>query len=179
MILAGELSLAPGKQLDEVDYDRIVRSVVRNIGYTKDLDIGFDSLNCKITSHIGRQSRDIGRGIKKKKQGAGDQGIIFGYACDETKAWMPAPIHYAHELMRRHERVRRNEGKGVLRPDAKSQVTFYYDEHGHPAAVKTVVLSTQHKEGVPQKKLKELCAGTNHRTGHPSGVARRKIQGAD
>ena len=157
VVLAGELSLAPGKQLGAADYDRIVRAMVKDIGYTKNLGIGFDSTDCQITNHIGMQSLDINRGVDKKKRGAGDQGIIFGFACNETKTRMPAPIHYAHELMRRHEWVRKGrEGRDILRPDAKSQVTFCYDEEGRPVAVRTVVLSTQHSEDISQKKLREF-----------------------
>ena len=157
VVLAGELTLARGREIKEADYERIVRSVVQDIGYTSALDIGFDSRGCQVANHIGMQSADIDMGVSKEKQGAGDQGIIFGYACDETRTLMPAPIHYAHELMRKHERVRKSkEGRGILRPDAKSQVTFRYDEKGRPAAVKTVVLSTQHSAGISQKKLKDF-----------------------
>ena len=161
VILAGEMSVAASKALKEEDYDRVVRSMVKDIGYTKNLGLGFDSTDCRIANHIGMQSADIGRGLDKKKQGAGDQGIIFGFACDETRARMPAPIHYAHELMRRHERVRKTkEGRAILRPDAKSQVTFLYDEEGCPAAVRTVVLSTQHSKDISQKNLREFVRET-------------------
>ena len=163
VILAGELSLAPGKEFEDADYGQIARAVIEDIGYTEDLtegeDIRFDSTHCEIGLHIGVQSPDIGQGVDAEEQGAGDQGIIFGYACDDDKnTWMPAPIHYAHELMRKHEEARETEkGKGILRPDAKSQVTFRYDENGRPAEVKTVVLSTQHsKEHSPPEKQKEL-----------------------
>ena len=161
VILAGELSLAEDKQFEKADYDRIARAVVKDIGYTKALGVGFDSTDCQVTNHIGMQSLDIGRGVSKKRQGAGDQGIIFGFACDETRTRMPAPIHYAHELMRKHERVRKTkEGKNILRPDAKSQVTFRYDEEGRPAAVRTVVLSTQHSKDISQKNLREFVRET-------------------
>ncbi len=160
VILAGELSLAPDKRFENADYDRIVRSVIGDIGYTEGLEVGFDSTQCEITTRIGVQSSDIGQGVDAEEQGAGDQGIIFGYACDDTETWMPAPIHYAHELMRRHEEVYKGEGKDVLRPDAKSQVTFRYDGDGRPAEVDTVVLSTQHSKNYSlperQKELHEF-----------------------
>ena len=159
VILAGELSLVPGKKFEDADYDRIARAVIEDIGYAEDLETGFDSTRCEVTAHIGLQSSDIGQGVDAEEQGAGDQGIIFGYACDDDKnTWMPAPIHYAHELMRQHEEVRKTkEGKGILRPDAKSQATFRYDEDGRPAEVKTVVLSTQHSEEYsPPEKQKKL-----------------------
>ena len=161
VILAGELSLMGGR-LDDADYERVVRSVIEDIGYTRDLGIGFDSAECRIANHVGMQSADIKQGVDRnpaadEEQGAGDQGIIFGYACDDnTDTWMPAPIHYAHELMRRHEQVRGAEGKDTLRPDAKCQVTFYYDENGSPMQVRTVVLSTQHSEEVSEPELHGL-----------------------
>ncbi len=160
VVLAGELSLAPGKRLEDEDYDRIVRSVIREIGYVEDLDVGFDSTRCEILTLIGAQSSDIGQGVDAEEQGAGDQGIIFGYACDDTETWMPAPIQYAHELMRRHEEVRSSgPGREALRPDAKSQVTFRYDESGRAVAVDTVVLSTQHaREYSSLERQRELRA---------------------
>ena len=173
VILAGELSLAEDKQFEKADYDRIARAVVEDIGYTEDItegeDIRFDSTHCKIKVHIGVQSPDIGQGVDAEEQGAGDQGIIFGYACeDDEDIWMPAPIHYAHELMRKHEEVREEEGKDILRPDAKSQVTFRYDEDGRPTEVDTVVLSTQHsREYSPPEKQKELHAFVREKIIHP------------
>ena len=173
VILAGELTLAPDKQFEKADYDRIVRSVVEDIGYTEDItegeDIRFDSVHCEVKVHIGVQSPDIGQGVDAEEQGAGDQGIIFGYACDDDRnTWMPAPIHYAHELMRKHEEVREDEGKDVLRPDAKSQVTFCYDGDGRPAEVDTVVLSTQHsKKYSSLEKQKELHEFVREQIIHP------------
>ena len=170
VILAGELSLASDKQLEDVDYDRIARAVIEDIGYTADLGVGFDSTGCEVTLHIGVQSSDIGQGVDAEEQGAGDQGIIFGYACDDDRdTWMPAPIRYAHELMRCHEAVRGTEdGKDVLRPDAKSQVTFRYDGDGRPAEVSTVVLSTQHSgKYSPPERQKELRGFVRERIIHP------------
>ena len=176
VILAGELTLPPERQLDSTDYDKVVRAVIKDIGYTRDLGVGFDSRDCEIVKYIGQQSPDIGQGVDKKKQGAGDQGIIFGYACDETRVLMPAPFYYAHQLMRRHEQVRREGGKDILRPDAKSQITFLYDEDGCPESVKTVVLSTQHAEGVSQKELHALVREEIIEPAIPLRLRTRKFQ---
>ena len=159
VILGGELTLKQGREA--LDYERIARAVIADIGYVEELQVGFDAAHCRITQHLGGQSADIAGGVdpdpaSAKELGAGDQGIIFGYACDETEHFMPAPIHYAHALMRRHEQVRTGAGAEVLRPDAKSQVTFRYDAQGHPAEVAAVVLSTQHSAQVRGAALEEL-----------------------
>ncbi len=163
VILAGELSLGShASPLQAEDYERLVREVIADIGYTKELRVDFDAESCVITQHIGKQSEDIAEGVnenpqQQKELGAGDQGIIFGYACDETDYWMPAPIYYAHALMRRHEEVRCGGEEGAhLRPDAKSQVTFSYDAQGRPTQVAAVVLSTQHSEALELEELRQL-----------------------
>ena len=155
VILAGEMTLADPLSSDELD--RIVRRVIEDIGYVPGLDIGFDAEHCNVCQRIGRQSPDIERGVRQgesaNNQGAGDQGIIFGYACDEVddevdRVLMPAPIYYAHALMRRHEEVRTTPEGQYLCPDAKSQVTFLYDDEGRPQKVKTVVVSTHHSKDI-------------------------------
>ena len=157
VILAGELTLR-GAFFRYGEIEQLVRGVVRDIGYTEDLNIGFDHANCQVDWRVGEQSPDIAQGVNtkaKKRQGAGDQGLIFGFACNETRPLMPAPIYYAHQLMRRHEAVRKGGGRDILRPDAKSQVTFHY-KGGQPVSVDTVVLSTHHAEGISQANLREL-----------------------
>ncbi|MCC5856580.1 MAG: methionine adenosyltransferase [Ectothiorhodospiraceae bacterium] len=151
IILAGEL-----KTSANVDYEDITRAVVRRIGYT-DSDMGFDAETCAFINALGKQSMDINQGVDRETpeaQGAGDQGIMFGYACDETDVLMPAAITYAHRLVRRQAEVRRSGELPWLRPDAKSQVTLRYD-NGRPAAVDAVVLSTQHAPEITQSELKE------------------------
>ena len=168
VIVAGELTLSEGQRFEDADYDRIVRSVIKDIGYAEGLVAGFDSARCKIKTYISKQSSNIRKGVNKKEQGAGDQGIIFGFACDEVaETWMPAPIHYAHELMRRHEAVRKTEEGKELRPDAKSQVTFRYDEDERPLEVDTVVLSTHHGKYYSKDKQGELHEFVRERIVHP------------
>ena len=128
-----------------VDIEQIARNVVRDIGYDSS-EIGFDWESCAILSAIGKQSPDIAQGVDRlapNDQGAGDQGLMFGYATNETSTLMPAPIFYAHQLMQRQAELRKNGVLSWLRPDAKSQVTFHYI-NSKPVGVKTVVLSTQH-----------------------------------
>ena len=135
-----------------VDVEGIVRKTVTDIGYDNS-DVGFDGNTCAVINELGEQSPDIAQGVDRarpEEQGAGDQGLMFGYASDETDAFMPAPIVYAHRLVERQASVRRSGvletgGRAWLRPDAKSQVTFRYED-GRPAAVEAVVLSTQHAE---------------------------------
>ena len=140
-----------------VDLDELVRGVVNDIGYTHS-DTGFDGDSCAVMSLIGKQSAEIAQGVDratKEEQGAGDQGLMFGYACNETDVLMPAPIEYAHRLIRKQSEVRRNAHPTTLRPDAKSQVTFRYED-GKPVAVDAVVLSTQHSPDSDQPALREL-----------------------
>jgi S-adenosylmethionine synthetase len=124
--------------------EHLVRDVVRDIGYT-DSAMGFDAGTCAVLNALGQQSPDINRGVDRQKpedQGAGDQGLMFGYACDETDVLMPAPITYAHRLVRKHSELLKSGRLGWLRPDAKSQVTFRYED-GMPTRIDAVVLSSQ------------------------------------
>jgi S-adenosylmethionine synthetase len=149
VVLAGEITTSA-----DVDYEGIVREVVNSIGYTHS-DIGFDGHTCAVLNALGQQSPDINQGVDRgdrELQGAGDQGLMFGYASDETDVLMPAPITYAHRLVRRQAEVRKNGELPWLRPDAKSQVTVRYRD-GKPAAVDAIVLSTQHAPEIAQKEL--------------------------
>jgi S-adenosylmethionine synthetase len=140
-----------------VDIEEVVRRTVRNIGYV-DSSMGFDADSCSVLSAIGKQSPDINQGVSRADpvdQGAGDQGLMFGFATNETDVLMPAPITYAHRLMKRQAEVRKNGTLNWLRPDAKSQVTFIYDDDDRIAGVDTVVLSTQHRADIPQKQIEE------------------------
>ncbi len=151
VLLAGEITTEAW-----VDTEQLVREVVRDIGYD-DPAIGFDWQSCAVLSAIGKQSPDIAMGVdesEQKEQGAGDQGLMFGFACNETDVLMPAPIYYAHELVRRQAKMRKTKVLPWLRPDAKSQVTFRYEE-GRPVAVDAVVLSTQHAPDIPQSAIQE------------------------
>lgn len=139
-----------------VDIDKIVREVVREIGYINS-DMGFDADSCAVISAIGKQSPDIEQGVNKANKydtGAGDQGLVFGYASNETLTLMPSPITYAHNLVRKQALLRKNGTLQWLRPDAKSQVTFKYLE-GKPVSIETVVLSTQHEPNISQSELVE------------------------
>ena len=149
VVLAGEITTSA-----DVDYERIVRDVVCSIGYTSS-DVGFDGRTCAVLNALGKQSADINQGVDRgdrELQGAGDQGLMFGYASNETDVLMPAPITYAHRLVRRQAQVRKNHELPWLRPDAKSQVTIRYRD-GKPAAVDAIVLSTQHSPDIEQKDL--------------------------
>lgn len=140
-----------------VDIEALVRKVVCDIGYNHS-DIGFDANSCAVLNAIGKQSPDINQGVTRENpmnQGAGDQGLMFGFACDETDVFMPAPITYAHRLMRRQAEVRKNGTLPWLRPDAKSQVTFVYNDDSSIAGIDTIVLSTQHDENVTNKEIHE------------------------
>jgi S-adenosylmethionine synthetase len=139
-----------------VDIEELVRDTVKKIGYNSS-DMGFDWESCAVMSAIGKQSHDIAVGVDEtanKEQGAGDQGLMFGYASNETDVYMPAPITYAHRLVKRQAELRNNGTLGWLRPDAKSQVTFRYVD-GKPVAVEAIVLSTQHSPDIVQKELIE------------------------
>ena len=139
-----------------VDLEQIVREVITDIGYDHS-DKGFDGNSCAVINAIGKQSSDIARGVdssQNKDIGAGDQGLMFGYASNETEVLMPAPIFYAHRLVERQAHLRKTNALSWLRPDAKSQVTLRYD-NGVPVAVDAVVLSTQHAPNIRQADLQE------------------------
>lgn len=139
-----------------VDLEDIVRKVINDIGYTSS-DVGFDGSSCAVLNGIGKQSVDIAQGVDRSKpedQGAGDQGLMFGYATNETPTFMPAPIFYSHRLVERQAELRKNGTLPWLRPDAKSQVTLRYED-GKPVAIDAVVLSTQHDPSVSLDRLRD------------------------
>ena len=139
-----------------VDIENLAREVICDIGYTSS-EMGFDGHSCAVLNAIGKQSADINQGVDRENpldQGAGDQGIMFGYATNETYVFMPAAITYAHRLMERQAQVRKSGKLDWLRPDAKSQLTFKYEDH-KIVGIDAVVLSTQHAETVSQKDLHE------------------------
>ena len=151
VVLAGEITTSTW-----VDFEEIVRRTVVDIGYD-DSSMGFDGHSCAVFNAIGKQSPDIAMGVdrdKKEEQGAGDQGLMFGYATNETDVLMPAPITYSHQLVRRQAEVRKNGTLPWLRPDAKSQVTFVYED-AKPVAIDAVVLSSQHHADVSMEELRE------------------------
>ncbi len=150
-VIAGEISTSAW-----VDLEEITRKTIVDIGYDNS-DLGFDGATCAVLNAIGKQSGDIAQGVDRedaRSQGAGDQGLMFGYASNETAVLMPAPITYAHLLVKRQADVRRSGALPWLRPDAKSQITFRYED-GRPVAVDAVVLSTQHHPDVSEKDLQE------------------------
>lgn len=139
-----------------VDIEQIARETILNIGYNH-ADLGFDGHSCAVLVSIGKQSPDIAQGVdagSKEHQGAGDQGMMFGYATNETDVLMPAPIVYAHRLMRRQALLRKNGSLPWLRPDGKCQVTIHY-VHGKPVSINTIVFSTQHSPDISEKDLRE------------------------
>ena len=151
----GEIKTDPNKNVN-IPVEQIVRDTIRKIGYTSS-DMGFDAETCAVMNVLGEQSKDINQGVERtapEEQGAGDQGLMFGYACDETDVLMPAPITYAHRLVRKQSELLADGTLDWLRPDAKSQVTFEY-ENGKPSAINAVVLSTQHNPEISQADLKE------------------------
>jgi S-adenosylmethionine synthetase len=138
-----------------VDLEEVVRGVVTDIGYNSS-EVGFDGASCAVINAIGKQSHDIAMGVdegENKEMGAGDQGLMFGYATNETDVLMPAPIYYAHRLVEKQAELRKAGALPWLRPDAKSQVTLSYDEEGRPERVDAVVLSTQHDPGISQAEI--------------------------
>jgi len=149
VVLAGEITTSA-----EVDYEAIARKTIERIGYNHS-DLGFDHLSCKVISAISKQSPDIAMGVdrdNKEKQGAGDQGLMFGYAINETKELMPATIQIAHDLVKKHSEVRNSGAIEWLRPDAKSQVTINFN-NGKPKNIDTVVLSTQHDDNIDMEEI--------------------------
>jgi S-adenosylmethionine synthetase len=150
-IIAGEV-----RTNTYVDLEEVVRKVINDIGYDNS-DVGFDGNTCAVLNAIGKQSNDIAQGVDagdNKDIGAGDQGLMFGYATNETAVLMPAPIYYSHLLVKRQAEVRKNGTLPWLRPDAKSQVTLRYDQ-GKPVAIDAVVLSTQHSPDIALADLQE------------------------
>ena len=152
VVLAGEITTSAW-----VDLEELCREVVLDIGYDSS-DVGFDGASCAVINAIGKQSPDIAMGVDETDdhaQGAGDQGLMFGYASNETDVLMPAPITYSHRLVKQQADVRKSGALKFLRPDAKSQITFKYDENGAPHGVDAVVLSTQHDPDISLKDLQE------------------------
>jgi S-adenosylmethionine synthetase len=152
VVLAGEITTEAW-----VDVEEICREVILNIGYNSSA-VGFDGASCAVLNAIGKQSPDIAQGVDETadhEQGAGDQGLMFGYASNETDVLMPAPITYSHRLVKRQAEVRKSGKLPFLRPDAKSQITFKYDAQGQPVSIEAVVLSTQHDPDISQADLRE------------------------
>ena len=151
IVVAGEV-----RSSAEVDVDKLARNVVTEIGYGGE-DSGYDLASVAVINALGQQSPEIADGVdetESREQGAGDQGLMFGYATDETDELMPAPIHYAHQLMRKHAEVRRSR-LSFLRPDAKSQLSFRYDADGAPVGLDAIVLSSHHAPDVDNATLHE------------------------
>ncbi len=152
IVVAGEISCS-----SPLDFDQKLRDVICDIGYESN-DLGFNGKECEIVRLINQQSPDIKMGVDrqdKKSQGAGDQGLMFGYASNETDILMPAPIYYSHRLVEKQAEILRDGKVNWLRPDAKSQVTFVY-ENGKPISIDTIVLSTQHDETITLEQIKEF-----------------------
>jgi S-adenosylmethionine synthetase len=158
VLLAGEVRTSAW-----IDAEAITRNTLIDIGYDNG-DLGFDGNTCAVINAIGKQSEDIALGVdahtnQEKKLGAGDQGLMFGYACDETDVLMPAPITYAHRLMKKQAEVRKSKELAWLRPDAKAQLSFRY-KNNQPVAIETVVLSTQHDPDIDSATLEEAVMET-------------------
>ena len=153
VVLSGEITTSAN-----IDYETVARDTIREIGYTSD-EIGFDSDNCEVLISIDKQSPDIAQGVNEGQgmdldQGAGDQGLMFGYACDETDVLMPCPITYAHLLVKKQADIRKSGALQWLRPDAKSQVTVVY-ENETPVSIDTIVLSTQHDPEIEHEEIEK------------------------
>src|SRR5580704_11687810 len=153
VVVAGEITTTA-----RIDFPQVVRETVKEIGYVSS-EVGFDGNTCAVLTAIERQSPDIAQGVNEgdglhKEQGAGDQGLMFGYATDETPELMPAPIHYAHALARQLAAVRKKKTVDFLRPDGKTQITLEYEDHV-PVRFDAIVVSTQHDERVKYKQLRE------------------------
>ena len=152
VVLAGEISTHAN-----IDVESIVRKTVNKIGYNHS-DLGFDGNSCAVINMIGKQSPEIAQGVDRQRpedQGAGDQGLMFGYACNETDVLMPAPIELSHRLMERQAQLRKDGTLPWLRPDAKAQVSLRYDDNHRPFAIDALVLSTQHNPDISQADLHE------------------------
>jgi S-adenosylmethionine synthetase len=173
VVLAGEITTNA-----DVDFQHIARNTIRRIGYN-DPKIGFDCDGCTVVVAYGEQSRDIAQGVDEGKgldldQGAGDQGLMFGYACDETPSLMPMAIFLSHRLVERQSELRRDGRLPWLRPDAKSQVTLRY-ANGKPESIDTVVLSTQHAPGVTHKQIEEAIIEQVIKPVLPKAMVKGKI----
>tara|TARA_B100001564_G_scaffold340637_1_gene334506 strand:- start:556 stop:1728 length:1173 start_codon:yes stop_codon:yes gene_type:complete len=152
IVVAGEITCS-----HSLDFDQKLRDVICDIGYQSN-DLGFNGKECDITRLINQQSSDIKMGVDrqdKKAQGAGDQGLMFGYASNETEVFMPAPIYYSHRLVEKQAQILKQGKNTWIRPDAKSQVTFVY-KNGKPISIDTIVLSTQHDETITLEGIKEF-----------------------
>lgn len=151
VVIGGEISTTAN-----VDYREIARNKIREIGYTR-AKYGFDADTCSILISLDTQSPDISQGVDQTSGdiGAGDQGIMFGYATNETETFMPIAIYYAHKLAKQLSHVRKNNTLKYLRPDGKTQITFEFDDNNKPIRVDTVVVSTQHSENVEQEQIRE------------------------
>jgi len=175
VVLAGEITTNA-----RVNFDAVARKTIQRIGYT-DPKIGFDTHTCTVIVAYGEQSRDIAQGVDEGKgldldQGAGDQGLMFGYACDETPELMPMPIYLSHRLVERQAEVRRDGRLQWLRPDAKSQVTMRYSAHGKPDSIETVVLSTQHAPGLAHKQIEEAVIEQIIKPVLPKNMVKGKVK---
>jgi len=174
VVLAGEITK---KREAHVDYQEVARRTIQRIGYT-DPAIGFDAGGCTVVVAYGEQSKNIAQGVDRAvdmDQGAGDQGLMFGYACDETPTLMPVAIYLSHRLVERQSEVRRDGRLPWLRPDAKSQVTIRY-VNGKPDAIDTVVLSTQHAPGLAHKQIEEAVIETVIKPVLPKNLVKGKVR---
>ena len=174
IVIAGEIT-----SKTKVSYNEIARDVVRDIGYT-DSSIGFDGNTCAILTAVEQQSPDISQGVTEgeglhKEQGAGDQGMMFGYACDETPELMPFPIQMAHSLVKYLAKIRKGGEASFIRPDSKSQVTVQYRE-GRPVRVQSVVVSTQHAPDVSQAEITEIVTEQLIMPALPEGMVDKDIK---
>src|SRR5262245_37389458 len=154
VVVAGEFTTKA-----QIDYQDVIRGVIKDIGYA-DADMGFDHNSCAVLTSIQRQSADIALGVdahtsQSKEQGAGDQGMMFGYACRETDALMPFPIHFSHRILEALAQARKERRFKFLRPDAKSQLTVEYDADQRPVRVHTVVISHQLSPDVPTPEMQQ------------------------
>ena len=174
VVIAGEITTHA-----TVDYNQVARQAIKRIGYDSS-EIGFDYHTCAVLTTFGKQSVDIAQGVNEGEgmdldQGAGDQGLMFGYACDETPALMPLPIWLAHRLMERQAQLRRDGRLAWLRPDAKSQVSVHY-QAGRPVAIDTVVLSTQHHPDVSHAQIEEAVIEEIIKPSIDSALLRDKVR---
>ncbi len=172
VVLAGEITTNA-----DVDYQHVARNTIRRIGYTQP-EIGFDASTCTVVLAYGEQSRDIAQGVDRPvdlDQGAGDQGLMFGYACDETPSLMPLAIFLSHRLVERQAEVRRDGRLPWLRPDAKSQVTLRY-VNNKPDSIETVVLSTQHAPGLTHQQIEEAVIEQVIKPVLPKNLVKGKVK---